>query len=351
MSLPVSRGNVAVASDNLTVYALFTTGMASDLDCLTIDASTGSIVALTPVIGPAATYFAKFYGESTRVFPFDPARRKFFFLDIVQQGGSRASPITLYGIDPSSGHSTATTVHGATGFVRSFAYHPETATMILAVGGRDDPTVTFFTVNLDSGVATLLGNVNRGGSEDSPSYYVGYMSAIDSTGKTALRLGFKSVVQGTSPGLGVVPVAGGTAEWTAVPSASGEEFAYSLVRPKGEAGYLSLAPSTSPKHSFAVVQWNTGGSAKVIANLPNAHPGSSPGTGVLGYVADDANSATYAALVVEKKESVLPGRKDRWELVVVDRSSGKAMANELSGKNFDFLGAETVSLSGIGIGA
>jgi hypothetical protein len=42
-----------------SVYALFTTGAASDLNCLTIDASTGDISKLVPVKGPAATYFGK----------------------------------------------------------------------------------------------------------------------------------------------------------------------------------------------------------------------------------------------------------------------------------------------------
>lgn len=54
----------------------FTTTTAADITCLTLDSATGTISASHPVGGPAAAYFAKLYGESTRIFPFDPKRER-----------------------------------------------------------------------------------------------------------------------------------------------------------------------------------------------------------------------------------------------------------------------------------
>ena len=90
------------------------------------------------------------YAHPKGVFPFDSKRQKFFFLDIVQQFASPTSSITLYGIDPATGSSTATPVKGATGFVMSFVYHPESGDMVMAVGSRSDATTKFYRVNLDT---------------------------------------------------------------------------------------------------------------------------------------------------------------------------------------------------------
>ena len=54
-------------------------------------------------------------------------------------------------------------------------------------------------------------------------------------------------------------------------------------------------------------------------------------------------------MVVDKKASVLPGLKDKWELIMVDLTSGASSAADITGKNFDTLGAETVSVAGVGI--
>ena len=46
------------------------------------------------------------------MYPFDPTRSKFFFLDIDQQHASATSQITLYAVDPTDGSSAATAVTG-----------------------------------------------------------------------------------------------------------------------------------------------------------------------------------------------------------------------------------------------
>jgi len=341
------------AAASFTVYALFTTTTASGISCLTLDSATGAISKSLPVSGPAGVYFTKLYGESTRVFPFDSKRQKFFFLDIVQQFASPTSSITLYGIDPATGSSTATPVKGATGFVMSFVYHPESGDMVMAVGSRSDATTKFYRVNLDTAEATLMASLPRGASEgDSASYYAPYMSAVGSDITQVLRLGYKQVTKGIGPGLGVTSLvnrgSGPSTVWTDVPSIAGEEFFYSVARQAGTDTLLSLAPSTSVNHTFAVVAWH-GTAAKVVAHINDAHPPETDATGVLGYVADYATADAWVAMVVDKEPSILPGLKDRWEVISVDLVSGNSNTAVISGKNFELLGAETVSVSGVGI--
>ena len=223
--------------------------------------------------------------------------------------------------------------------------------MIMAVGERSDLSFTYFSVNLDSGQANKIGSISRGSSEDDARYYSAYITAVGADGKTVLRLGYKQVTEGKGPGLGVTSLTSpSSATWNKVPAAPGEEFYYSLVRSKGDSTFLSLAPSEAFNHTFAVVEWSSGGDAgKVIAHIADSHPPESKDVGVLGYVADTANSNVYVALTVQKNPSVLPGLKDRWEIIVVDRTSGAGASTPITGKNFDLLGAETVSCSGVGI--
>lgn len=341
--------DVVNATGASSVYAMFTTQVKSDLQCLTVDPATGVISSLVLVSGPAADYFAKLYGESTRLFPFDPIRSKFFFVDIVQQFASSTSAITLYGVDPATGKSTAQTVRGATGFVMSFAYHQETSALVMAVGNRSSSTFQFYRVDLDTAAAVKIGTVTRGAGETSASYYGGYITEVGQDGSTVYRLGYLVVSQGTNPGIASTSITKDSSKWETTPSVPGEEFFYSLVRVNQTSSFLSLAPSTSLNHSFSIVQWAVGGTPKVLANLPNAHPGGVPRLGSLGYVGDVVHETTYAALVVEKHGG--NGVRDKWEVVTVDINGGAATRAELSGKDFDLLGAETVSLSGIGLSA
>lgn len=333
------------------VFALFSSSLANDLNCLSINAETGSIESLVPVQGPAKQYFSKLYGESTREYPFDSKRGRFHFLDIDQKGATSSSPITLYSIDPSTGDSTATTITGATGFVVSFVYHAESASLIFATGFREASQFDFYTLDPDTATATAISTVHRGESESSSAaFYSPYITEVSSSGKTVLRLGYKEVVVGNSPGLGSTPLDGNaTATWQSVPGPANEEFFYSLVRRPGTDKFLSLTPSTRFNHTFSVVEWDTtGDDPKVVLEVPDAHPPSTSSTGVLGYVVDTATADSYAALVV-KKGPVPLGLEDKWELISLDLNSGEGNSKAITGKGFDPLGAETVTVSGIGI--
>ena len=126
------------------------------------------------------------------------------------------------------------------------------------------------------------------------------------------------------------------------------QFFYSLSRVPGADKFISLAPSASANHTLAVVSWDATDQPKVILDVPDAHPPSSPSTGILGYVTDTVSAGFYAGLVV-KKGALPVGLGDRWEVLTVDLSASSGGSAVLSGHGFDVLGAETVSVSGIGV--
>lgn len=235
----------------------------------------------------------------------------------------------------------------------SFEYHAESGKMVMAVGTRSDASSSFYTVDLDTAEATLIGTLQRGASEsESNNYYAPYISVVGADSQV-MRLGYKLVSQGTGPGLGVTTLGLNDGEsqttWSNVPSVAGEEFFYSVARQTGTDTLLSLAPSTSMNHTFAVVSWEAGSSAaKVVAHIADAHPPETSAIGALGYVADYADASTWVAMVVDKIPSILPGLKDRWEVISVDIATGASNTAVISGKNFEKLGAETVSVAGVG---
>ena len=355
--------------------ALFSSPQLANLDCISIDAQSGTVQSLQPVTGPAATYFNGLYSSETRVYPHRPTRNTFVFADIVQTGASAESPITLYTVDANTCASTALNVSGASGFVVSFAYHPESDTMMLATGAKEATEFNFYSVDLDTAAASHVALVPRGDSEaSSPAYYAPYLTALDRNGTSALRLGYQEVTAGSGPGLGVTPLAadaGAVATWEQVPTVPNQEaLFYSLTRPKGGDAFVSLSPAVAAGHSLSVIAWAhnassssssgsnsvaspssvTSSAPRVLLEMSNAHPPGGTIEGVLGYVADVATADWYAALVVAEAPGML-GRHDSWALATVNlasESTGYVKLNPGSTK-FDPLGAETVSVSGIGI--
>ena len=78
-------------------------------------------------------------------------------MDIDQTAATKASPITLYAIDPSNGESTTKVVKGASGFVVSFVMHKESGKLLMALGKKEAASFSFYMLDLSSGVAVLLG--------------------------------------------------------------------------------------------------------------------------------------------------------------------------------------------------
>ena len=197
----------------------------------------------------------------------------------------------------------------------------------------------------------------------------------------------KAKAEGKAEGKAGAAIPTATATWEDAPSVDGEEpLFYSLVRRGGGAQsssrssstrsrsgtttttttrFLSLAPSTASGHTLSVVswEWRSDGAEPdapptVLLDAANAHPPKSLGVGNLGYVADaaSADGTAYAALAVHVDDRKPMGAKDKWEIILVsglgndgDVSGGVV---ELSGnKAFAPLGAETVTVSGLGISA
>ena len=65
----------------MEAYALFPQPFGESFNVLTIDVATGNTTKKA-VTGPAAKYYGRYYGEASRVFPFDPKTGRFVFADI-----------------------------------------------------------------------------------------------------------------------------------------------------------------------------------------------------------------------------------------------------------------------------
>ena len=153
-----------------------------------------------------------------------------------------------------------------------------------------------------------------------------------------------------------------------------------------------MAPSAAADHTLSVVAWERRGDGaapetppEVLLDVANAHPPKALGDGNLGYVADavSGDGDAYVALAVQVDERKPFGAMDRWEIICVTGLAGKQRGADggaevegrwhdgerrprgsslstlasggavaLSGnKFFAPLGAETVTVSGVGIAA
>ena len=76
----------------------------------------------------------------------------------------------------------------------SYVYHAESAALIFATGFREDTKFSFYSLDLKTAKAVFISTQPRGVSEgSSAAYYSPYMTAVTSSGTTALRLGYKQV--------------------------------------------------------------------------------------------------------------------------------------------------------------
>ena len=75
-------GTEAKATSNMTGYALFPASTGLGMHAYTFDATTGTVVAHKTVVGPFASYYNGYDGESTRIFPFDTERARFYTVDV-----------------------------------------------------------------------------------------------------------------------------------------------------------------------------------------------------------------------------------------------------------------------------
>lgn len=150
----------------------------------------------------------------------------------------------------------------------------------------------YFSLNPETAEATRLSTISRGTTESDPSFYAGFHRHASVDGQTLYRLGYEKVTQQTGQGLGVISLneAHANATWLSEISPL-HDYYMTLDRAPAKQQqvqgsdadvFISLAPRKGLGHDLDVVQWNAedgGQSAKVIAQLSNAHVPSVTGLG------------------------------------------------------------------------
>ena len=369
---PVATAEAPNASGTVA-YALFTRSLLSGLEAYTIDVRTGAVRARHAVKGPFAKYMELYYGEGTRLLPWDARGRRFLLADVDLGGagrGNTSSPVILYSIDPSNGSSTARLLAGCTGYPVGLAWDAPRAALLLATQGPF--VITFYTVDIESARARALGELPRAATEAGASHYGAYISHAH--GGVAYRVGYKSVSKGKNLGVSAVRMspavdAAGSAA-SQVPRLAATWHALDLgahglpatvhaaTDAADEPRLVGLAPreGASPA-SLDVVEWASnpagGAQATLLAALNNSHPPRVPLENLrLGYVGASREGHTFGALTMAFHPSILPGVGDKWQLVTVDLAAeGSAQAAHIVplSPQPGWTGAEGVALAGFGI--
>ena len=346
-------------------YALFTKSEASGLNALTIDIATGKVTSKKTVAGAAATYLKSYYGESTRLFPWDGAKQRWVFADLDRT--QKSLPLVLYTIDGATGSSTSVAVSGdgcGGGGVYPVGMAWDATSGGLVLGTQDATTAAFCLVDADTGAATALGSVPRGSSEADAGFYAAYISRADA--KVVTRVGRKSVTTGgddegvatATPAASAGAVGGGKVAWADL-TLDGHGLPVSVhAHPAG--GLVGLAPRAGGVGGgkLDIVGFAAdGSSSSLLAPLQNAHMPKALGI-TLGYVGADvhAPSGTFGALAVQLSGGGSgPGLADKWALstLPLGTSDAAAAANATTvvlSPQPSLLGAETTTLSGFGLG-
>jgi len=291
-------GNASFAG-NLTAYVLVVNGMIGGLEGMAVDVATGTIESHTRII---KSFDDDPAGESTREFMFDSKRKVFYYVDanFTANGGERPESgreMYLYAVDPVSGATHKQTVSGAVDFPVGYTYHAETDTIIIGVEqvNANETSVQgfdYFSLNPETAEATRLSTISRGSSETDPAFYAGFHRHASVAGDIVYRLGYEEVSKQTGQGLGVISLneAHANATWLSEISPLHDYYmtlnrapATSQASQASDSDvFISLAPREGLGHNLDVVQWNAddgGKSAKIIAQLSNAHVPSIRGLG------------------------------------------------------------------------
>lgn len=335
-------------------YAVFTQALRFGLVAYAFDAG-GNVQAKRQLSGPFASYYERYYGEGTRVLPWDGAAKRFYFADIlINASADGDAPITVFTIDPATGESTAAEVTGCKGgYPYGMAWDATTKALLLAT--QTEASASFCAVDPTSGEGTQMGSVLRGTSEgNSSGYYTAYVSHVQ--GGVAIRVGHRVVTTGTDLGKSSVALKAGRASlpssWESLDL--GTHGLPSTVRTHPDGGFVSLAPRTTEANGapkLDIIGWGNGsrtdGDVRVLARLANAGPPQAPYIGTLGYVADSIAGSLFGALTVAHRGGTL-GLRDKWTLSTLDLATGRLMEAPLSPQP-SIEGAETVALAGFGL--
>ena len=102
----------ATRASSVIAHALFTKSVSNGLTALTIDVASGNVTSKADVTGPASDYYDLYYGESTRVWPFDASKARFVFADFDFSETNTSEALKVYTIDAKTGASTKATAIG-----------------------------------------------------------------------------------------------------------------------------------------------------------------------------------------------------------------------------------------------
>ncbi len=185
---PAATGAAVTTTTNATGFALFpATGMlASGMQLLRFDAATGVVLAKLSVSGPFAQYYNGFYGESTRVLPFDPESSQFLLAEAWDPDAgvyTPNAPLVVFAINASSGVSSVVRVQGCEkalavgGYPVGMAW--DTELRALVVGLQSPTTAAFCAITPSTGTGVDMGTIGRGTSEaTSDAFYAAYLSYV-----------------------------------------------------------------------------------------------------------------------------------------------------------------------------
>jgi len=330
---------LAKAEPTTVGFAIFTESLKSALSAATIDLSTGEVTSRTDVTGPASDWYALYFGESTRILPWDAEAARFVFADADLATGQ----LTVYTIDPRTGESTGTAVQGCSGMPVGMAWDADLRALVLTT--QSETEAAFHALDAQTGEAKALGRVERGSDEDSEAFYAGYIS--HSHAGTTFRSGHQRVTLADGEGVGITELPGTSdvakSSWKGAAKADAHGLPISMQRhPAG--GFLSLAPRDSGK--LDVVSWDVNGTAQIVAELGNANMPASEGL-TLGYVTDaPVMDDTYAAMTVNLAGG--HGLGDKWTVSTVSLGTGAVQEFALNPQPSIF-GAEAVSVTGFGL--
>ena len=354
-SLVEEPARPATRASSVVAHALFTKSVSNGLTALTIDVASGNVTSKADVTGPASDYYDLYYGESTRVWPFDAAKARFVFADFDFSESNVSEALKVYTIDAKTGASTKATVTGGCGgyYPLGMAWDATKGTLAIgAIYANPGPNYLVFhcTVDVDTGVGTSYPMFNQG-NESSPTYYASYLSHVDNG--TAYRVGHLKVSTGETPGYAAHAHGVAPAKWERISTfpGYGEVPATVTAYPPHPGSLLSLFPRSDGSGALDLLAWLPGGGARLLAKLNNSHMPTMPfGSGVLGYVGGAAVGSTYAAMTVATHPNpILPGAFDKWSLSVFDLETETVTLEAPLSPQPSALGAETTSLSGFGL--
>jgi len=248
-----------------------------------------------------------------------------------QRHAPQPRPVTLWSVDPSSGHVVSSALAGVTGQVTGYAYNALRDVVLLGTAdlAKNDTVRTayhFWAVRvLNNGQHTSVTKLSSIANAAGQDNYAGWFKQTSLDGTHTYRLGFKEPKTSSTSGLGITDIRSKVASVSfhhVLPAKGFAWYQTFTVAPNGQ--FLSLAgPDGNPDGELSLLEWSLSTQPKTIAHLGDAHR-----TLNFGPLAEAVNGTTFGALVLQT--SIVSKKLDRWALATVDTVSGAHSLQPLS---------------------